>query len=88
MATVIRNCRVCGKEYEMCANARRVDGVFRWQEVACSPYCGEEYLAAVLRGRSGAVETTENSSAYVEIEENFEDDEELDDEDDFDIELL
>lgn len=87
MATVIRNCRVCGKEYEVCANARRVDGVFRWQEVACSPDCGEEYLAAVLRGRSGVPSIDEDSLAYND-DEYFEDEDDNIDVEDLDIDLI
>lgn len=51
MATAIKVCRVCGKEYEACHSARTVQGVYRWQEVACSPECGAKYLADVLASR-------------------------------------
>ena len=44
-------CRVCGKEYEACHSAKTVAGVFRWQEVACSPECGAKYLAKVREAR-------------------------------------
>lgn len=56
-----RKCRVCGKEYEACYTLKRVEGVFRWQEVACSPECGSTYLAQIIASR--AVKPTENKEA-------------------------
>lgn len=61
MATAIMKCRVCGKEYEACHTLKRVAGVFRWQEVACSPECGSIYLAKIEASR--AVTPTENKEA-------------------------
>lgn len=61
MATAIKICRVCGKEYEACHTLKRVAGVFRWQEVACSPECGSIYLAKIEASR--AVTPTENKEA-------------------------
>lgn len=52
MATAILKCRVCGKEYEACRNAKRVDGVFRWQDVACSPEHGATYLGIIRESRA------------------------------------
>lgn len=52
MATAIKKCRVCGKPYEACHTIRRVAGVFRWQEVACSPECGSIYLARIEESRN------------------------------------
>lgn len=45
-------CRVCGKKYEAC-NTKAVKNTFRWQEVACSPECGSEYLrmTQIARGK-------------------------------------
>lgn len=46
-------CRVCGKQYRACRNSARTGvNVFRWQEVACSPECGEKYLKKVLEDRA------------------------------------
>lgn len=45
-------CRVCGKPYEACRSAKREAGVFHWQEVACSPECGTEYLRMVTEARN------------------------------------
>ena len=54
----IQRCRVCGKEYEACHTLRPASDTFRWQAVACSPECGEKFLAAILASR--ATETTES----------------------------
>lgn len=61
MATAIKKCRVCGKPYEACHTVRHVAGVFRWQEVACSPECGSIYLAKIEESRR--VETIEANKA-------------------------
>lgn len=52
MATAIMKCRVCGKEYEGCRTAKKVDGVFRWKEVACTPECGAIYLDRIRKSRA------------------------------------
>ena len=54
MASAWKKCRVCGKEYEACRNLNRIAGVFRWQEVACSPECGAEYLRQIMESRGEA----------------------------------
>lgn len=54
----IQRCRVCGKKYEACHTLRPASDTFRWQAVACSPECGEKFLAAILASR--ATETTES----------------------------
>lgn len=54
MASAIKVCRICGKEYEACRSANRAAGVFRWQEVACSPECGTAYLKKVNESRATA----------------------------------
>lgn len=51
MATAIKKCRVCGKEYTACHTLRHTAGIFRWQEVACSPECGSIYLAEIRESR-------------------------------------
>ena len=51
MASAVRTCRVCGKQYEACRSANRTAGVFRWQEVACSPQCGSIYLQRINESR-------------------------------------
>ena len=52
----MKECRVCGKVYEACASAAKPGQVFRWQEVACSPECGAEYLRRVQEARTPVVE--------------------------------
>lgn len=46
-----KTCRVCGKQYEACRSLKRLDGVFRWQDVACSPECGAIYLHEIMVSR-------------------------------------
>lgn len=53
MAKSYRKCKICGKEYEYCKTIRTVDGVYRWQDVACTPEHGSQYLALVIAARSG-----------------------------------
>lgn len=52
MAKAKRICKVCGAEYEYCHTAR-TNGVFRWQDVACTPQCGAIYLKRIQDSRSG-----------------------------------
>lgn len=68
MATATRKCKVCGAEYEYCHTVRRVAGVFRWQDVACSPEHGSIYLDRIMASRSAkptsdSVEAEEAMSA-------------------------
>lgn len=52
MNVATKVCRVCGKEYAACRSAKRDAGVFRWQEVACSPECGARYLQQITDSRN------------------------------------
>lgn len=52
MVTGTMKCRICGKEYEACQNIKRVEGVFRWQSVACCTEHGAEYLAQIRASRA------------------------------------
>lgn len=55
MAKGIKICKVCGREYEACRTLRpNLNSEFRWQEVACSPEHGAEYLRRVLIARGQA----------------------------------
>lgn len=47
-----KTCRVCGKSYDACRSIKREVGAFHWQEVACSPECGTEYLRMVTEARN------------------------------------
>lgn len=97
MATATLKCRVCGKEYEACRNAKRVDGVFRWQDVACSPEHGATYLDLIRKSRAtehNAVANTSVEQAFALFEEEYlndvEDDivdDEFDDAEDPEIEV-
>ncbi len=74
MATATLKCRVCGKEYEACRNAKRVDGVFRWQDVACSPEHGAVYLDLIRKSRAtehDAVANTSIEQAFALFEEEY-----------------
>lgn len=62
MVSAIKVCRVCGKEYESCRSANRNAGVFRWQEVACSPECGAIYLDRINESRN--IVTTQKKSRH------------------------
>lgn len=77
MATATLKCRVCGKEYEACRNAKRVDGVFRWQDVACSPEHGATYLDLIRKSRAtehDAVASDSVEKAFALFEEEYMDD--------------
>ena len=76
MATATLKCRVCGKEYEACRNAKRVDGVFRWQDVACSPEHGADYLDLIRKSRAeqhDAVATDLVKQAFDLLDEEYQD---------------
>ena len=89
MATAMKKCKVCGKEYEYCHTLRRVAGVFRWQDVACCPEHGSIYLAKIEASRADIKTATDSKLDNTPIDysaELIEDDEDDDDlfEDDFD----
>lgn len=69
MTSTIKKCRICGKEYEACRSANRNAGVFRWQEVACSPECGSVYLQKIEESR-GHISTKKERRKKVS-ENNF-----------------
>jgi len=76
MPTVTKICKNCGKPYEACRTLKpRSSKVFRWQDVACSPECGEAYLAAVIASRITqlADEATKQETQEAEppVEESF-----------------
>ena len=57
MAIGIKVCKVCGKEYEACHTLRpNMNSEFRWQDVACCPEHGAEYLRQILISRGELVE--------------------------------
>ena len=57
MAIGIKVCKVCGKQYEACHTLRpNMNSEFRWQDVACCPEHGAEYLRRILISRGELVE--------------------------------
>lgn len=77
MATATLKCRVCGKEYEACRSARRIDGVFRWQDVACSPEHGAIYLDLIRKSRAEQHDAVANDfvdKAFALFDEEYSDD--------------
>lgn len=76
MAVSMKKCKVCGCEYEYCRTQRHIDGVFRWQDVACSPEHGSIYLARIEASRTnesaddGAETDDESENIIVSIEDN------------------
>lgn len=62
MATVTKVCRVCGCTYKACHTLAPAGSSFRWQEVACSPECGEKYVANILASRGLLNPTEKNDS--------------------------
>ena len=52
MAIGIKICKVCGKEYEACHTLRpNLNSEFRWNDVACCPEHGAEYLRRIMESR-------------------------------------
>ena len=52
MAIGIKVCKVCGKEYESCHTLRpNLNSEFRWNDVACCPEHGAEYLRKIMESR-------------------------------------
>ena len=69
MPKAVKVCRVCGKEYEACRTVSQAAGVFRWQDVACSPECGAEYLRRVNEARTPAPKETPRVESTVRRKE-------------------
>lgn len=51
MPAVTKKCRACGKEYKACPDSGVTVNKFRWQDVACSPECGEVYFRKIAESR-------------------------------------
>ena len=51
MPAVTKKCRACGKEYKVCPETAVTTNKFRWQDVACSPECGEVYFRKIAESR-------------------------------------
>lgn len=81
MPTTTRICKVCGKEYEYCHTLRRVEGIFRYQDVACCPEHGSIYLAEVEAARSGDANQVDLHDKDIESSLDYSDLDECDGED-------
>lgn len=66
MPKMMRTCRICGKVYEACRTVSSAPGVFRWQDVACSPEHGAQYLKRLYEVRGGATNTGRDGAAQDE----------------------
>lgn len=58
MPAVTKKCRACGKEYKACPNLGPTENKFRWQDIACSPECGEVYFRRIAESRGIVAEET------------------------------
>lgn len=86
MPKATKVCRVCGNEYEYCHTVRSVAGIFRWQDVACSPDCGIKYLERIRASRGLSPADTNVVAIDAEIDKptpNYIDLEEYDGEDEW-----
>ncbi len=75
-----RICKICGREYKYCKTFRNT-GMFRWQDVACSPEHGAAYFAEIAASRGQTVRNvaindySEDEDFDALFEEEFDDDE-------------
>lgn len=77
-------CRVCGKTYDAC-RTQSLKNTFRWQDVSCSPECGEEYLRRVMLSRSKLTDdSNDNTENDIPVDEAVESSDIEDDEYGFD----
>lgn len=68
MATATKICKVCGVEYPYCKTVYK-PGIFRYQDVACCPEHGSEYLARVEAAR--ATPKTDNDATITSQEDDY-----------------
>lgn len=69
MAKQMKECRVCGKQYEACRSARTGSTVFNWREMCCSPECGQIYLRRVEEARNPSPKTKAKRILHTKVEE-------------------
>lgn len=81
MPTATRICKVCGKEYEYCHTLRRIEGVFRYQDVACCPEHGSIYLAEIEVSRANGANQVAPHNEHTKSSLGFSDLAECDGED-------
>lgn len=65
----MKQCRVCGKNYDPCHTPGLQIGVFRWREVSCSPECGAIYLRQIEESRnpSKKVDRPKEKSVSIDV---------------------
>ena len=61
MTTATKICKVCDAEYEYCHTLYRVEGVFRWQDVACCAEHGSIYLSRIQASRAAKPAASKDS---------------------------
>lgn len=64
-----RICRVCGKEYDYCAEcslSQYAPNVYHWEEVACCPEHGQIYLDRINASRGIKTEKEASDKDFVE----------------------
>lgn len=58
---------MCGKKYEACHTLRpNIQSEFRWQDVACCPEHGAEYLKQILISRGELQEERVNETSAID----------------------
>ena len=61
MKATYNECRICGKKYQACGTHKVNTDQFQWQDVACCPEHGAEYLKKILESRKKEIAAdTEN----------------------------
>lgn len=71
--SVIKQCRTCGKDYKYCGSFRG-STLFRWQDVACSPECGNIYFRKILESRGqdpSIIDQANNQGTKTEPSDTF-----------------
>ena len=71
MRKSVHICKICGVEYPYC-RTNREDNAFRWQDVACCPEHGAEYLDRIMKSREAEANQTsvDNHEVQVVVEAN------------------
>ena len=80
-----RVCKICGKEYPYC-KTENPNNVFRYQDVACCPEHGAQYLHDVLVARGEIPADEPKKSAPKKGGKRAEPEPEVEVEEDYDIE--
>ena len=73
----IKQCKVCGRDYEYCRTLYPNNSIYRWQDVACCAEHGAIYFARVMEARNGGAPTEQEQRAVIEENEIADEYEEL-----------